>query len=232
MEYLNRTIDRFRALLPATLILFAATTAQAVSVSPGATVPLSGTTSAAEPDLAGLVIRDALIPFSVEDSLGGTILTGVLQDRVVRSDNTGKLIFAPRIRDTAGVDSWITGLRIVGYDGFATDVDFRTDGLGDEGPYQVTRSADGDELFFNYGVTLIEPPEESLFNSVVTDATTYGLTGRTTIFVQNDFGADVYSTTLLDTAAPALVPLPAAFWLFGGGLLGLSAIARRRTLNR
>ena len=41
-----------------------------------------------------------------------------------------------------------------------------------------------------------------------------------------DGGAGSYSVALWGSAAP--VPLPAAAWLFGSGLIGLAALARRR----
>jgi hypothetical protein len=37
-----------------------------------------------------------------------------------------------------------------------------------------------------------------------------------------------FNATLLGTAAPTAVPVPAAVWLFGSGLLGLVGIARRK----
>ena len=204
--------------------------AQAAIVAPGGNAMLSGTTSAANPNLAGTVINDNLLPFQIQDSQGSTILTGNVQDRVVRSNNTGELIFAPRLRDLNNPtgDAWIFGLRLEGYGGFSTDIEFRTDGLGDVGPNTVTRSAGSvDQLFFSYDPNIIAPPDEGLFLSVATDATAFDSKGIITIFAQNDFGGNSFSTKLDGTASP--VPIPAAGWLFGSALVFLVS---RRTVHR
>ena len=203
--------------------------AHAVIVLPGDNnVPLSGTTLAANPDLAGVVLVDALRPFSIQDNSGTTILTGNVQDSVMRSNNTGELIFTPRLRNLVKPmdQAWIVGLQTTGYTGFATDIDFRTDGIGDVGPNSASRDITGNELFFRYDPNIIVPPEDALFLSVFTDATVFDRTGSITIFAQNDLGR-IFSTTLVDTLTPA-VPVPAAAWLFGSGLIGLIGIARRK----
>lgn len=202
----------------------------AVSVTPGSSVNLTGTTFSTTPDLGGIVIRDQIIPFQITDSLGTVILAGNVQDRIVRSSNTGDLIFSPRLRDLnnpAGT-AWINGFSMNGFNGFTTDVNYRTDGLGDIGPNGVTRDATGNTLFYRYDPALILPPNEGLFLSVVTDTTGFDLSGVFTIYAQNDFGASIFSTSLQGVSSPSAVPLPAAIWLFGSGLIGLLGIARRK----
>ncbi|GMQ84050.1 MAG: hypothetical protein BMS9Abin06_0802 [Gammaproteobacteria bacterium] len=212
--------------------LFALSASYAVSVVPGSTVALSGTTYTANPDLGGAIIRDQLIPFQVTDTLGTVILSGNVQDRVVRSTNTGNLIFAPRLRDLTNPANvaWVMGFQMNGFDGFTTDIDYRTDGQGDIGPKNVDRDLTGSALTYGYGydTTLIVPPDEGYFLSVLTDATAFDLSGQFTIFVQNDFGANVFSTSLRDVAAPSTVPVPAAVWLFGSGLVGMLGVGRRK----
>ena len=66
--------------------------ARAVSLPPGGFSLLSGTTAAARPELGGLVLEDTLRPFSI-DLGGGFSVTGMLQDRVVRSATDGTLDF-------------------------------------------------------------------------------------------------------------------------------------------
>src|SRR5688572_27412833 len=102
-------------------------------VMPGGAVPLPGTTAAAQPALAGVVVRDALIPFSVDDGLGHTIFQGTLQDRVVRENGTGTLDFYQTIRADAGftIPAMLQYVSRSSFGGWFTDVNFRTDGLGD-----------------------------------------------------------------------------------------------------
>lgn len=204
------------------------TLGSAALVNPGQTIPLSGTTSAASPDLVGGAIQnDALAPFQLStpslDFIGGNV-----QPRVYPSLDLGTLIFSPRIRDTFNLASFlefavITGLDYSGFAGFSTDVEYRTDGAGDQGPDSVSRSADGDTLSFDFSSAgaAIAPPQESLFLSILSNATAWDNSGTITIHGKTDFAsATVYSVTL--TGMPAPVPLPAAGWLMLGalGLLG------------
>src|SRR5689334_18811913 len=62
-------------------------------VLPGGAVALPGTTAAAQPALAGTVVRDALLPVTVTDPGGHVIFRGHLQDRVVRENVAGTLDF-------------------------------------------------------------------------------------------------------------------------------------------
>jgi len=177
----------------------------AVEVQPGGVAQISGTTHAQNNDLGGGVQRDSLIPFQIKDNLGNIILEGKVQDRVVRSRNTNKLIFAPRLRDLSSPNgtSWVSAVRLEGFGGYTTDIDFRTDGSGDIGSNEVSRSTgSGDKLDFKYDPNLIEPPKEAKFLSVITNAQEFCTNGTITIYAQNDFGASVFSTTLENTASP------------------------------
>lgn len=207
-----KTYHILRILLQAMIGLFAISLvhyAHAVKVPPGGIVFLGGTTSAANPDLAGVVLKDDLIPFQIKDKLGNIVLEGNVQDRVVRSDNTGKLIFAPRLRDLkTGIRGlWIPHLRLEGYSGFSTNINYRVDGLGDVGPNEVSRSAGtGSELLFRYEPDRIVPPDEALFLSVLTDAPAFCQNGKITIYAQSLLNPIVYSTTLENTVSPAVSP--------------------------
>ena len=96
----------------------------------GASAWLRGTTLAARPELAGMVVQDRLRPFDYF----GTI-TGVLQERIVRSNVDDTLAFYYRIKElSAGsvrafiaIRSWPAALT-------AVDMDYRIDGLGEVGP--------------------------------------------------------------------------------------------------
>lgn len=203
--------------------------AHAVAVNPGDFAFLPGTTAAANPELAGTVANDNLIAFDKFITAFQTI-GGNVQNRVVESDDLGTLIFAPRIRDTyniATVSYQITGFQLDGYAGWSTDINFRTDGLGDKGPSHVVRSVDGDTLTFAYTDPLhidgIAPglQEESLFPSILTDATSFSETGSMIIFgFLNEDPTEAFSIVIDGLAVP--VPLPAPFALLAGGLAMLA----------
>ncbi|MCG8488202.1 MAG: VPLPA-CTERM sorting domain-containing protein [Chromatiales bacterium] len=206
------------------------TTASAAILSPGSNIDLNGTTAAADPDLAGTVVHENLIGFTLTDPSGATLLTGNYLDRVIRSTNTGQLIFSGRLQDltnvggnSVGIDDW----SVSGFSGYQTDVEYRSDGLGDVGPYLAARSGDGDNIIFEFDFQL-EPPESSLPSSIATDATLFDLSGTAFFSIENLITFDDLEIELTGIAAPSPVPLPAAFWMFGSGLIGLIGIQRQR----
>ncbi len=208
--------------------------AHAVPLAPGGVIFPTGTTSAADPDLGGPVEHDSLIHFAIEPFSPLMPVYGDVQNRVVRSAATGDLIFSPRIRDTVNIASpspfFISGFTLDGYEGWMTDVDYRTDGLGDVGLSSASRSLSGDILTFRFdGGVQIDGlaggvNEEGLFPSIKTDAKAFALTGSMRIlgFFESDPDV-VYSTTITGLAVPVSpVPVPAT------GLLLLTALAATR----
>ena len=219
----------FAALIAAAIL--GATDAQAVSLAPGAIEPLFGTTAAARPELEGVVvIPDTLRPFTINLSGGGTI-TGTIQDRILRSDDDGTLDFYFRIVNDASSTGAINFVQRDGFADFTTDVDWRVDDLGSVAPSWAFR-----EPVFESQITFlfanpIDPGEESRFFFVKTNATDYweiadGVLAGT--------GSDMKGNAFVfDTFEPiAPIPLPAAVWLFGSGLVGLTAVARRKRRTR
>jgi hypothetical protein len=118
---------------------------------PGEFTPLSGTTEAARPALAGVVLHDAL-----QDILlfGGNEVAVQIQLRVVRSDDTGLLDFYYRIltgdspigipADTVVI--WVpppAGITI-------TFADFRPDGLGTTAPDKFVYGAPTNKYTFSF----------------------------------------------------------------------------------
>ena len=115
---------------------------------PGEFTPLSGTTEAARPELAGLVLHDALQ--GIELFGIGPPVAVQIQLRVVRSDITGLLDFYYRIltgtsplgtrADTVTI--WLpppTGITV-------TYADFRPDGLGTTAPDKFIYGAPGQQI--------------------------------------------------------------------------------------
>lgn len=194
------------------------TSIHAVILTEDTTVALTGTTSAARPELAGLVIVDELHSFAGQDALGNILFTGTMQISIQRSFQDGTLDFTYRIRpnDASSLDA-IFRTTHTDFSGWATDVDYRTDGLGTVGPSSATRNVSGSTVGFDFAGGL-QPGEESLFYFIKTNATTYK--PGSTVLINGGIAA-------IPSYAPA-IPVPAAVWLFGSGLIGLIGVARRK----
>jgi len=162
----------------------AAVVAQLNALAPGATdVALTGVDGQFHPSLAGTVERDELVPFSVQDAGGMTVLSGMVQDRVVLSQLSGRYLFSPRLRD---MNDFGSGARVVAYDksGFAgkdLDVEFERDPGDDRpGPSKASRSEDGDVVRFTFDPTL-GADQESL--SSVIRSETFGIEATATMTI-------------------------------------------------
>jgi len=201
---MSSTRSRLLSLPACSLLCFVAPAASAVVVAPGTTQPLVGTTSAAQPALAAMVVTDVLRPFEIHNEFGAVLIRGNLQDRVSRSIATGRLIFGPRLRDleAPGGTAWIVRLQVRGYDGVITDVEYRKDALGNIGPDAVTRSSGGgDELDFGYQPSTIVPPDSALPLSIATDVEDYAELGMAIITAQTVSGGFL-RTGIFGTNAP------------------------------
>jgi hypothetical protein len=201
-------------------------------------VPLPGTTSAAEPDLAGLVLADQTIPFTVLDgATGGVALMGTLQDRVVQ-ETSGNLDFYGHITITdfgnnlAAIDSIGMG----SFAGFSVNANFRTDGLGVQGPDAASRSSDGSEVawYFESPARLGAPggASESLFFFAQTDAQNFDSNGSADIVAYSTVNGGIDPVVDLSgiyepTAVPEPSTLAGGFMALAVGLSGVAGSARR-----
>lgn len=186
---------------------------RATTLAPGGAIALSGTTSAAQPELGGLVIVDDLIPYQIfSGGVGNPLLyEGNLQARIVRSNSTGNLIFNYRLRDpTNGLNGVMSTLTASDFAGWTTDVEYRTDGLGSKEPTRATRSADGSNVSFLFGNSLFSN-EESYFMHILTNAKAY-TTGQTILTLTEG------SNVVLTTYQPA-VPEPESWLLIVSGAM-------------
>jgi hypothetical protein len=210
---------------------------QSVPLPPGSIgVPLPGTTSALEPDLAGTVLADQLIPFTVFDNAtGGIALTGTLQDRVVQETLTGNLDFYGRIvltdfgNNLAAIDSIGMG----SFAGFNVNANFRTDDLGMQGPDAASRSSDGSEVgwYFESPARLGAPggASESFFFFAQTDAQNFDSNGSARIVAYSLINGGINpQVDLVGIYEPVPVPEPTTLTFAGLGGLAALVVARRR----
>ncbi|GAB4511752.1 MAG: hypothetical protein Tsb0026_15070 [Sulfuricaulis sp.] len=221
--------------LPSCLLCLMVATGDAAAVSLEAPDldALAGTTAAASPELAGIVLEDVIRPFTIEWG-AGLSMTGTIQDRVVRSDVDNTLIFSYRIINDATSDAPLRFVMREDYAGFTTDVDWRSDGLGVTGPNFATRSFDGSDVtFFFNGLAMIDPGEDSNFFFIKTNATTYNEDGSGVIAVtgSENNGRSFHFDTFQPLEAVTAVPLPSALYMFVSGLMGLMLVKRRSNVT-
>jgi hypothetical protein len=171
IKFEGEPMEKRRFVMAMLVITMVCSVAQGVDLAPGGNVALWGTTVAADPNLAGVVQEDPIIPFGHRRAFRGR-----LQGRVVMSDNLGTMIFSPRVRDFNDLDDsgWqLVGIGIRGYRGWSTDVDYRTDGLGDIGPGSAMRSVNGDVVMFDFHADPVGDGNETYFVFALTDAPAY-----------------------------------------------------------
>jgi len=119
----------------------------AATLNPGDTLPLSGTTVIASPNLAGNVVEDQLVPFSFA-AYGGTV-SGQVQVRVVSAvDNTCDFYW--RVFNDANSSGLIGNFRVGEFYTSIYKADYRIDGLGDVAPEII-------EFQFPHRVELVSP---------------------------------------------------------------------------
>lgn len=223
-------------------IAVAANAAQAATLVSGGSTNVSGTTAAADPQLAGTIVNDNILTaplLRIPDPSSIFFVGFDIQNRVVESGATGTLNFGPRIRFGANVTAgnfFIDRLQLTGFGNFETDVAYRTDGLGDAGPTFAERSADGNVLNFDFGFPLVvgnlaqSVKQESHFLSIKANASYFENTGRATIFGRHiSYPGQTFRLDYAGLAVPAVapVPLPASVLFLLGGLGALLGLRRR-----
>jgi hypothetical protein len=203
-----------------TSLTIASGNAQAVNLTAGGSVGTGGTTAAARPELAGLVLEDVLRNVVLDS--GATVQ---VQDRVVRSDVTGTLDFYYRI-----INNNQFGVRLgdlvshSSFANFSTDVDYRIDGVGNPNPLSAARSIDGSTVTFDFddddnSFLSLNAGESTRFFFVKTQATLYNALGQGSLRGTNG------STLAFTSFQPTSIPTPALL----PGIIGMGfGILRRR----
>lgn len=82
---MKTSLITFSKILVAAALGLSALSVHAVTLVPGVGTSLPGTTVIAEPQLAGTVLVDEIIPFSFLAGVGGGDIFGTVQQRIVRS---------------------------------------------------------------------------------------------------------------------------------------------------
>ena len=241
---MNNALRRSLAVCALVLVL-TGNLAKAATLSPGDSIVVSGTTSAARPELAGAILQDSVLstPNVGVPNLPFSFARFEVQNRVVESALDGTMVFMPRIlfgsNLTAG-NLLVDRVEMFGFGNFAIDANYRIDGVGDRGPTFASRTIDGETLDFTFGIPLIINNlaggiiEESQFFALKTDAPAFENTGRISIFARAE--GDNFNTYRFDAGGLAVpvspVPLPASATFLVLGLFALMTFsARRRLVN-
>jgi len=150
-------------------------------------------------------------------------------DEIVALDNvTGDLDFIFQVHNDASSADALARISTGLFDGFTTDVGYSSTvfitamGPGTRFPNDVTRSANGNTVGFDFADVLLGglmPGETTDLLVIKTNATSF--TSGTVNFINDDVGsAQVFS--------PSSVPEPGSLVLFGSGLLGFVGALRRK----
>lgn len=196
--------------------------AHAEIVTPGAgAVALSGTTVAANPNLAGTVLADEVSRWiSADDPLYGFPgAEGTLQSRVVRETSAGTLDFYWKINVDPPSYPYlvpqtltISGLQLANFlTGSSFDANYRLDSLGTTAP-QSALAASNTSFSFQFSSNNFGPGSSSYFLLLHSNATDYAKSAFANLGVSS-----------IATFAPtAAVPEPSdlAMLTLGLGLLG------------
>ena len=184
--------------------------------------PLPGTTSAARPELAGTVLEDRLVPYSLV--VGTDLLSGVIQQRVVREDVAGTLDFYWRIRPDAAGNLPVVSFRLGDFGDFITDGDWRIDGLGEVAPTSALVFSTTGFVNFQFPDPPVGPATDasSRFFFLHTSAVNYADTAQYDLLcAQSGCITGSYSTF-----APVVIPEPATWALMLLGFFSLGALIR------
>jgi len=216
-------------LLMYTIALLPAST-YAVTLSPGETVFLPGTTAISRPKTAGPLLEERVADFAVE--MNGKTVTGAVSQRLRGFQGSTWLIdYRITSFDDQGMGLQIEGLNTQGFFGVGMvgplDVDYRLDAAGDIVPVTASLQADGGPVEFDFGPNPLSAGETSrwvFIGDPNNDLVIFGdhgahLLARDPAGTQFSFPFESYVT---------FIPSPTSLPLLAFGLIGLIGIAKRR----
>lgn len=207
----------------------------AVTLLPGDSVPLFGTTTAAQSDIGSSVLITQSVNFQQTDSTGNVLFSGTIEQRARNYPLGGfGLLFDYQITNFTdnGGGFRITALSTNSFTDFMLDVDYRLDEAGDIAPSIAFWPLQGDPVFNHAPVTfsfsdllLAGNTSRSMFvASISNDIPVFGGFGAELTVI--GLSGDNYLVPFASFSA--IIPVPAGVWLFGSGLLGLIGVARRK----
>ena len=211
------------------VFIFLATSTHAVTLNSGETVPLFGTTAILSPETAGLILDEQVSNFTVD--IDGKMVTGAVSQRL-RNFGFGFVIdYRITSFDDQGLGLQIEGLNTNAFFGVGEigplDVDYRLDESGDVFPVTASLQFDGNPVEFDFGSNPLLAGETSRWMFVGdpnNDLVTFGGFGAQLLVVDMN-GAQI---SIPFASYVTFIPIPAAVWLFGSGLIGLFVFARRK----
>jgi hypothetical protein len=176
------TAKRRRIVAAAVPTVLFTSVASAELLAPGGLDDVSdfATTLQQSPDLGGTLEARQLIPFNLADDNGTIFYTGQLMNAVVRDTQNNTLSFYYEFMNTPGdqimgVDDLLTS----SFKGYSTQVALLTDGAGDTGPIDASRSSNGANVIFDFDATAsrILPGDRSFTFVLKTNATQFADNG-------------------------------------------------------
>lgn len=214
------TRNTFSIAIAATLAM--AGTALASPLSSGSSVATTGTDAFASPHAYGTMVHNQVDNFNILHSSGALLFQGKLESLVFQN-SAGELTFDLQVIDSeAGLNGIIGSIGRNGFEGWATDVDWRADAMGFKNPSQADRTVDGKKIEWSgpwSGTPGIFSGETSRMLFASTDANAFAV---------NAAVARITLTTgeFVDIEVAAPIPAPGAMALLG--LAGCVAGSRRR----
>ena len=219
----------YKSVFGAVFILLATST-HAVTLNPGETVSLSGTTAILSPETAGSILEEQISNFTVE--IDGKMVTGAVSQRLRNFGVFGLLVdYKITSFDDQGLGLQVQGLNTQDFFGVEfspLDVDYRLDETGDIFPVTASlRAGFGGPVEFDFGFNPLLSGETSRWMFVGdpnNDLVVFGGFGAQ-LLMRDATGAQF---SIPFESYVTFIPIPAAVWLFGSGLIGLIGAARRK----